>query len=336
MIATGTRVLTYHQARNEAVVELLEADERVFLIGGTLGGPFEPPTGIPQRAGPDRIFAGPVCELGYVGLAVGAAAAGQRPIVDVRAASFLFNGWEQLVNEAANLRYMSGGQVSIPMLVHVLSGARGSAGPQHSHSPQPMLMNTPGLKIIEPGTPYDVKGLIHAAMADGNPVIFSDHLQLNDLQGDVPTGPYVVPLGKADVKRPGRDVTVVASAVTLHRALDAAAAVAPLGVDVEVVDLRTLVPLDRDAIVASVARTGRLVVAHESHLTCGVASEVAATVAETIPGVLKAPVRRVATADVPHPFSPVLEAAITPTTERIKNAILETVGLLNADDTVRA
>ncbi len=218
---------------------------------------------------------------------------------------------------------MSGGRLRLPLVFHFLHGLRGGGGAQHSHSPQAMLWNAPGLQIMLPATPFDVKGMLRSAIESGNPTIFADHSKLMGLSGPVPPEPYVIPLGVAEVRRAGRDVTIVATSYAVHHALAAAEALADEGIDAEVLDPRTIVPLDRDAILASVARTGRLVVVDETHRSCGVASEIAATVAEDGFGSLRAPIRRVAVPDVPIPFSAVLERELELSPEHIAAAVRE-------------
>ena len=317
------RELTYAEAMVEALAEVMREDDRVSLIGSYFLG-LSPRRVLLEKLReefPTRVWDPPTAELGACGVGIGAAIAGLRPIVDVATASFIFQAWPQIVNEAAPARYMSGGQVTVPVVFHLLHGIRGRGAAQHSHSPQAMLWNAPGLEIMLPASPADVKGLLKTAVASDNPTIFVDHVRLFELKGPVPEGDFRIPFGVADVKRPGKDVTVVATSLMVSRSLAAAAALAKDGIEVEVVDPRTLVPLDEAAILASVRKTGRLVVVDECHLRCGVASEIAATVGERALGHLKAPIRRVATADVPIPFSPTLEAFIEPTQEKIEAAV---------------
>jgi pyruvate dehydrogenase E1 component beta subunit len=317
------REITYAEALVEALEEILREDPRSQIIGSYFLG-LSPRRVLLEKLRqefPTRMFDPPIAELGFCGLAIGAALAGCRPIVDITTASFIFQAWAQIVNEAANARYMSGGQFSVPVVFHILHGIRGRGAAQHSHSPQAMLWNTPGLEIMLPASPADVKGLLRTAAASNNPTIFVDHVRLFELKGTVPPGDFRIPFGVAEVKRPGRDVTVVATSLMVSRSLAAAEALAREGIDVEVVDPRTLVPLDEAAILASVRKTGRLVVVDECHLRCGVAAEIAALVAEHAFGSLRAPIRRVATADVPIPFSPKLEAFVEPTQEKIEAAV---------------
>jgi pyruvate/2-oxoglutarate/acetoin dehydrogenase E1 component len=273
---------------------------------------------------PDRVYYPPIGELGYVGNAIGAAIGGLRPIVDIATASFIFQAFPQIVNEAANIHYMSGGQTKVPVIFHFNHGIRGGGAAQHSHSPQAMLWNTPGLQIMAPSTPYDVKGLLNTAAQSDNPTVFVDHTRLFDIVGPVPEHDYAVPFGQADIKRSGSDVTLLATSFMVQRALAAADALVTEGVEVEVVDPRTLVPLDEDTILRSVSKTRRLVVVDECHYRCGVGAELVALVAERGPA-LKAPIKRVATLDVPVPFSRPLENFIEPTVEKIVHAVRQTV-----------
>jgi pyruvate dehydrogenase E1 component beta subunit len=229
--------------------------------------------------------------------------------------------WSPLVNEAAVAHHMSNGKLRVPVVYHMLHGLRGGGAAQHSHSPQAMLWNAAGLEIVAPASPYDVKGLLRSAIRSDNPTIFIDHARLMDIEGDVPEEDYAIPLGRADVKRPGRDATVIATSFVVQAALAAAEQLAGEGIEAEVVDPRTLVPFDAAAILDSVRRTGRVVVADETNLSCGVASEISAIIAEKGFSHLHAPILRVARPDVPVPFSKPLEDAITPTAARIADAV---------------
>jgi pyruvate dehydrogenase E1 component beta subunit len=303
--------------------EVLTEDPRVYLMGQYFFGltKHRALTVAIKDDFPNRVWNPPIAEVGYAGTGIGAAISGLRPIVDIATASFIFQAWPQVVNEAANIRYMTGGQTSVPIVFHVTHGIRGGGAAQHSHSPQAMLMNTPGLQIVAPSTPRDVRGLIRAAVESEDPVVWLDHVKLFDLEGELPDEPETIPLGVADIKRPGRDVTIVASSRMVPLSLAAAEGLAGDGIDVEVVDLRSIVPLDREAILASVGRTHRLVVVDECHRSCGIAAEVSATVAEEAFDELRAPIRRVVTEDVPIPFSRTLEDAIQPTEEKVVAAV---------------
>lgn len=326
---SSMRELSYAEAMVLGLREAFDKDERVFLLGKYLFGitQHQSLTNALFDQYPDRCWDPPISELGNIGTGIGAAISGLRPIVDLSTASFIFQGFAQVVNEAANIHYMSGGQTSVPVVFHMIHGIRGGGGPQHSHSPQAMLWNTPGLQIILPSSPRDVRGLIHAALESANPVVWMDHNRLFDLRGDVPVERESLPFGQAAIRREGRDVTVVATSYMVHRALIVADAVAEQGVSVEVVDPRTLVPFDLETILASVEKTGRLVVVDECHRSCGVAAEIVALVSEHAFGLLRAPIRRVTALDVPVPFSPVLESFVKPSDERILEAVLGAVGL---------
>ena len=322
------RELTYAAALVEALEELMAADEDLLVIGSYLLGlgPWRTQFDRIRELHPDRVLDPPTAELAACGVATGAAMTGTPTLVDIGTASFAFQAFPQVANEAANAIYMSGGRLRLPVVFHFLHGLRGGGGSQHSHSPQAMLWNTPGLQIMLPSSPRDVKGLLRAAFASGSPTVFADHAKLMPLTGPVPRGAYEIPFGVAEVKRAGTDVTIVATSYSVHAALDAAETLRGEGVEAEVVDPRTIVPLDREAIFASVARTGRLVVVDEGHRSCGVASEIAALVAEAAFDALRAPIRRVAVPDVPIPFSPALERELEPHAERIADVVRATVG----------
>jgi len=316
-------MLSYAGAIAEALRISLAEDPRVSLIGSyVLGlGPKRVLMDPIREEFPDRIYDPPISEAAIVSIGAGAAMAGARPFVDIGTGSFAYVGWSPLVNEAAVAGHMSGGTIRVPVVYHVLHGLRGGGAAQHSHSPQAMLWNAAGLEIVLPSSPYDVKGLIRSAIKSDNPTVFVNHARLMDIEGDVPEEDYTIHFGRADIKRPGRDVTVIATSFVVQTALAAARTLAGEGIDVEVLDPRTLVPLDQDMIMKSVGRTGRLVVADETNLNCGIASGLSAIVAEHGFKSLRAPIMRVARHDVPTPYSPPLEQAITPTAERICDAV---------------
>ncbi len=317
------RELAYYQAKFEALDEIMAADSTVHLLNGTFLS-LSPHRHVYQelvRKYPDRILSTPISELGFCGLATGAAMAGLRPVVDISTGSFIFEGWPQVAHEAANAFYMSGGQTRVPVVFHLFHGIRGGGAAQHSASPQAMLWNNPGLEIVLPSSPRDVKGLLKTAVASDNPTIFVDHVQLLDIKADVPENDAPIPFGVADVKRKGSDVTVVSTSYMIQRCLQIAEKLAKEGIEVEVVDPRTLVPFDLATLMTSVEKTGRVVIVDETHQSCGVAAEIAARIAETGFDKLKAPLRRVATLDVPVPYSPPLEAYIGPREDRIIDAI---------------
>ena len=320
------RELAYYEAKLEGLREILAADERVHFIAevatGFLGlSPHRVQFREIARRFPDRVIAPPISELAFCGVAIGAAMAGLRPIVDLITASFAFEAWPQIVNEAANAFYMSGGQTRAPVVFHLLHGLRGAGAAQHSHSPQAMFWNCPGLKIVLPSSPRDVKGLLKTAAASDSPTIFIDHVLLFEVRGPVPETDEAIPFGQAEIKRPGADVTVVATSLMVQRSLAVAERLAKDGIQVEVVDPRTIVPLDFETIMASVEKTGRVVVVDECHQSCGVAAELVARIAEAGFDKLQAPIRRVTTLDVPVPYSPRLEEFVSPSEARIAEAI---------------
>jgi pyruvate/2-oxoglutarate/acetoin dehydrogenase E1 component len=315
--------ITHAQALVDALHDAMAEDPRINMIGSYVLG-LGPLRGLVDRLKADygdRIVDPPCSESAVVSLGIGAAMAGDRPFLDIGTASFLFEAWSQIVNEAGNAHYMTGGQVAVPAVFHVLHGLRGGSAAQHGHSPQAMLWNAPGIEIALPASPRDAKGLMRTALRSPNPTVLLDHAKLLGLEGEVPDGDFAIPFGVADVKRPGKDVTIVATSLMVPRALEAADALAAMKIDAEVVDPRTIVPLDRAAILGSVAKTGRLVVVDEANMSCGVASEIAALVAEEAFGDLKAPIRRVCRPDVPIPFSPPLEATIAVDADKIVAAV---------------
>jgi len=329
------RDLTIVQALREAIREEMHRDESIFVIGEDIriGGSFLFTLGLLDEFGPDRVINTPISEAGFVGLAIGAAIQGMRPVVDFQYGDFLFTAYDQIVQQCTKLRYMSGGQVKIPLVIQMPTGASGR-GAQHANAMEGFFFHVPGLKIVTPATPYDAKGLFKAALQDDNPVLFCVHKHLYGSKGRplersslsrgyVPEGDYVIPLGVADIKRPGTDVTVVANSLMLHRALNAAEDLAKQGISVEVIDPRCLVPMDMNTIIESVQKTSRLVIVEETNERGGWGAQVAADVAGRAIGYLDAPIRRVATPDVPIPFSPVLETAVIPSEERIRAAVLE-------------
>jgi pyruvate dehydrogenase E1 component beta subunit len=317
------RELAYYEAKLEALSEIMAADDRVHLIGGSFLS-LSPRRMLFKKIEEmyrDRVISPPISELGFCGLAVGAAMTGLRPVVDLSTGSFIYEAWPQIVNEAANAFYMSGGRTRAPVVFHLLHGIRGAGAAQHSHSPQAMLWNSPGLEIVLPSSPRDVRGLLKTAVSTDNPTIFVDHIQLFETRGPVPESDDPIPFGRADIKRKGNDVTVVATSYMVQRCLKVAERLGVEGVAVEVVDPRTLVPLDFTTILSSIEKTRRVVIVDETHRSCGVAAELAARILEERFDKLKAPIRRVATLDVPIPYSPPLEDFVSPSESRIIEAI---------------
>ena len=319
---------SYAEELVDALYDSLAEDSRVSLIGSyVLGlGPQRHLMDRIRRGFHNRIVDPPTAEAGAAATGIGAAMAGVRPFVDLGTGSFSYLAWSQIVNEAAVSYYMSDGRIPVPITFHLLHGVRGAGAPQHSHSPQSMLCNAPGLEIVAPASAADVYGLVRTALQSQNPTVVVSHAKLLGIESEVPSQKQPIPLGRADIKRTGRDATIVANSFMTQVSLMAAAALAQEGIDAEVVDLRTLSPLDEDTILSSVARTGRLVVVDECPLRCGIASEVAAVVAEAGFDLLKAPVSRVTRAQVPVPYSPPLEAAVTPDASKIVAAVKRTLG----------
>jgi pyruvate dehydrogenase E1 component beta subunit len=314
--------LSYQQAALEALQEEFRRDGKTLYLSEHVNVPLR------EEFGEARVRETPISESAFVGAGIGLAGSGFRPVVDIGMATFGFVAMDQMVNQAAKITYMFGGQAQFPILYRMTVGAGMSMAAQHCISPYSMYMNAPGLKIILPSTPYDMKGLMKAAIRDNNPVISFEHRALGDIISDLPEEEYLIPLGVADVKREGIDVTVVALAKMVHVALDVASELEEEGISAEVIDPRTLVPLDRDTIRASVAKTGRLVVVDEACQTCGAAAEIISLVVEDNEtyGLLKASPKRVCAPDVPVPFSPPMEQYVVPDKRKIKAAVRQVMG----------
>jgi pyruvate/2-oxoglutarate/acetoin dehydrogenase E1 component len=291
---------------NEAIREEMQKDERVVLIGedvGRPGGSFGASRGLLEQFGPERVVDTPISEAGIVGLAAGAAACGLRPIVEIMFMDFTAVCMDGIVNQIAKMRYMFGSQYSMPVVIRTPAGGGLNAGPQHSQCLEAWFAHVPGLKVVMPATPYDMKGILKSAIRDDNPVIVVENKALHALKGEIPEEEYLVPIGKADIKKPGRDVTVVATSRMVHEALKAAAVLSEEKIDIEVLDLISISPWDRDAVFNSVSKTHRLVVAHEAVKQCGIGAEIVASVCEEIMDELDGPVQRVGAPFVPVPFS---------------------------------
>ncbi len=308
--------ITFRQAIHDVICEEMQRDERVFLIGediGVYGGAFGVSAGMLEMFGPERIIETPISEAAIVGAATGAAMVGMRPIAEIMFMDFVTLAMDSLVNQAAKARYMFGGKATVPMVVRMPNGSGTGAAAQHSQCLETLLMHIPGLKVVAPSTPYDAKGLLLSSIRDLNPVCFLEHKLLYKQVGEVPDGEFTVPLGKAEIKREGTDITVVASQIMVHKSLQAAEKLAGEGISVEVVDPRTLRPLDTETIAHSVIKTGRLLIVHEAVKTAGWAGEVMASISESPAwDYLDAPMRRLAGKDIPIPYNPKLEAAAVP------------------------
>lgn len=318
------RELTYAQAINEALRQCMKEDERVILLGediGVYGGIFQVTAGLLSEFGPERVIDTPIAEAGFTGASIGAALTGMRPVVEIMFIDFTTVCMDMIINQMAKMHYMFGGRGKVPMVLRINIGAGRGAAAQHSQSFHALFMHIPGLYVAAPATPYDAKGLMIEAIRNDNPVVFVEHKKLYVEKGDVPEEGYTIPFGQADIKREGSDLTIVATHALVTRSLNAAEEVAKEGIDVEILDPRTLVPLDRAAILESVKKTGRLLVADEGHKTCGVAAEISAMVAEEAIYYLKAPVARVCSPDTPVPFSPPLEQAYIPDVKDLVPAI---------------
>jgi pyruvate/2-oxoglutarate/acetoin dehydrogenase E1 component len=317
--------MTYAEAVRAALREEMTRDERVFLFGediGRYGGAFGVSFGLLDEFGPERIRETPISEAAIVGAAAGAALAGMRPVAEMMFMDFILLGMEQLVNQAAKARFMFGGKATVPMVIRMPGGSGSGAAAQHSQSLESILMHIPGIKVVNPSTPYDAKGLLISAIRDPNPVCFVEHKLLYKTKGQVPEEEYTIPIGLADVKREGFDITVVAGNIMVPRVLKVAEKLAQEGIEVEVVDPRTLRPLDVETIASSVQKTGRLLVVHEACQTGGWAGEVMASIASTPAfDYLDAPMRRLAGADVPIPYNRNLERAAVPQEEDIEREI---------------
>ena len=314
---------SYAAALVEALHDSLRSDPKVSIVGGyVLGlGPQRSLTDRLKNDFPDRVFDPPTSEAGLAALGAGAAMAGVRPFVDLGTASFSYLAWSPITNEAAVAHYMSGGKLRAPVTYHMLHGVRGGGAPQHSQSPQAMLWNAPGLQIALPSYAADAYGLVRTALASPNPTFVVSHAKLLGIETAVPDPKRAIPFGQADIKRRGRDVTIVATSLMVHYSLLAAEALAKDGIEAEVVDPRTLVPLDEKTILESVSRTGRLVVVDECPLRGGIASEISATVAERGFRHLKAPIVRITRPDTPVPYSLPLEEFVTPDPAKIETAV---------------
>lgn len=328
--AQGTRTLTFREAVREALEHELARDPRTFIMGediGAYGGVYKTTAGLLERFGPERVIDTPIAEAGFVGAAIGAALTGKRPIVEIMFMDFVLVAADQLLNQAAKLRFLSGDSVRVPLTVRTQHGVGAGTGAQHSQCFEALFAHVPGFAVAVPAFPADAKGLLATAIRTDDPCLVVEHKALYPLKGDVPEGEYLVPFGQARIVEAGDDVTIVAYGRAVHTALAAAASLRERdGVAAEVIDLRTIVPLDTATILGSVRRTGRLVVVHEAHRNAGFGAEVAARIGELAWGDLRAPIRRVAGLDMPVPYSQPLEAAWLPQPDDVVAAVHSVLG----------
>lgn len=318
------REITFAEATLEAMQEEMRRDPRVFVLGEDIarqGGIFGQFKGLPQEFGYLRVLDTPISETAIVGAGLGAALTGSRPVIDMHFADFMGVAGDEIINQIAKIRYMFGGQVRVPLVIRAPDGAIRSAAAQHSQSVEGWFINVPGLQIVAPATPYDAKGLLKSAIRSDNPVIYFENKVCYRQKGPVPEEEYLIPIGKADIKRPGKDATVITYSIMLYRCLEAADILAREGIDVEVVDLRSLSPWDVETVLTSVKKTGHALVAHEAVRFGGFGAEVAATIQELAFDWLDAPVARVGAAFTPIPFSPPLEKTVIPQVNHVVEAV---------------
>jgi pyruvate dehydrogenase E1 component beta subunit len=321
---TLQREITFAEAVNEALAEEMRRDPRVIILGEDVaeaGTPFKVLSGLVEEFGKARVIDTPISEAGFTGVAVGAAMTGLRPVADIMFGDFLTLTMDQLVNQAAKIHYMSGGKLKVPMVLRTTMGAARRSAAQHSQSLHVWLSHVPGLKVVLPSTPYDAKGLLKTAIRDDNPVVFIEDKMMFRMKGPVPSGDYTIPFGVADIKRAGTDVTIVATSSMVQVALGAARILEEAGISAEVIDPRTISPLDRPTIVESVKKTSRAVVVDEGHLQYGVTAEIASIIADEAFYYLDAPVKRMGAMDVPVPFSPPLEDVTVPTEQALVDVV---------------
>ncbi len=312
--------MTYAEAAIEGIRAEMLRDKNIFLLGedvGRFGGVYGSTKGLWEEFGEERVRDTPLSEAAIIGFALGAAMNGMRPIAEIMFADLLTLAMDQIVNQLAKMRYMSGGKVKIPLVIRVPLGGLRNAAAQHSQHLESWFMHVPGLKIIIPSTPRDIKGLLKAAIREDNPVICFENILLYKTSGPVPDEEYLVPFGKADIKREGKDITIIATSLMVLRTLAAAEKLASIGISAEVIDPRSLFPLDKETIINSIKKTNKLAIVHQACLTGGIGAEIAAIVTEEVFDYLDTPIKRIASRDVPVPFSPVLENFVVPTEERI-------------------
>jgi pyruvate dehydrogenase E1 component beta subunit len=317
----STRKLTFAQAIREALDEEMAHNPKLVVMGedvGAWGGVFRTTEGLFDKYGPDRVIDTPLSEEGFVGLAVGAAMTGMHPVPEIMFGDFITLAMDQIVNQAAKMRYMTGGQVQVPITIRTTMGGGRSSGAQHSQSWHTWFAHVPGLKVVVPSTPYDAKGLLKTALRDSNPVVFfEDKVMYTKVKGAVPEDEYTIPFGKADIKREGTDVTLIAMSRMVHTSMAAAEQLAKEGISAEVIDPRTLTPLDEDTLIKSVCKTGGAVIIDEGYQRFGITAELASVITYGAFDFLDAPVERIGAMDVPIPFSPALEFATIPDENKI-------------------
>ncbi len=322
--------ITYAQAICEALDEEMEKDDNIVMLGediGYIGGNFKTSVGLLEKYGDLRVKDTPISEAGFVGMGVGMALVGLRPVIELMFSDFLLVAADQAINQAAKIRYMSGGQATVPLTIRCPIGAGRSSAAQHSQSMQAMMAHFPGMKVVVPSNAQEAKGLLKTAIRDDDPVVFFEHKMEYNRKYEIDDNVEPIPFGKARVAREGKDITIVATSSMVMKSEAAAEKLAKEGIECEVIDLRTLVPLDRDAIIESVKKTGRLIVADEAHERCGVGAEIAADIAEDIFYYLDAPCGRVNTPNVPLPFSPALEFPLIPSEEKIIEKVKHILGM---------
>ncbi len=316
-----SRELFFGEAIREALAEELRRDPRVFMIGEDIaeaGTTFKVLNGLVEEFGPERVIDSPISEMGITGLGVGAAMTGMRPVVDIMFGDFLTLAMDQMVNQAAKIHYMSGGKLKVPMVLRTTMGAGRRSAAQHSQSLHAWLSHIPGIKVVVPSTPYDAKGLMKSAIRDDNPVaIFEDKMMFKNIKGPVPEEDYTIPFGVADIKRVGTDITIIATSSMVYAALEAADRLQEIGISAEIVDPRTLVPLDKETLIESAKKTSRVIVVDEGYEQFGITAELASIIADEAFYYLDAPVKRIGAMNVPVPFSPALEDLTIPNAEKI-------------------
>ena len=327
--SASERVISYAEAGVEALREEMRKDPSIIYYGqgiGPRGGNFQQSRGLWKEFGGQRVRDTPIAERGQTGMGIGAALAGIHPVVDIVFLDFVLEAICEIIQQASTIHYISDGKFKVPVVVRAAGGGVRSSGPHHSHTFYSFFMHIPGLKVALPSTPYDVKGLMKTALQDQNPVIFVEHKGLYNSKGHVPEEEYLIPFGKAVVRKPGEHVTLVALSLMVNKAMQAASQLEEQGISVEVIDPRTLAPFDKETIVRSVAKTGRLVILDEAYASCGVSAEIAAMVASEALYELDAPVLRICTLPAPHAFSPSLDNYLIPSVDRIVKEVTALVG----------